>query len=57
MGECRDYTLEEMLSDPIVQMLMQADGIDPQEFESNLRAVEREPDGREAAALEPTQAT
>ena len=50
MGKCRDYTLAEMLSDPIVQMVMQADGVDPQEFESNLRAAERDPES-EATAL------
>jgi hypothetical protein len=41
MGECREITLDEILADPIVLMVMAADGIDPAEFESNLRAVRR----------------
>ncbi|MBX6424614.1 MAG: hypothetical protein IRZ09_01615 [Variibacter sp.] len=41
MGEYREATLSEMLSDPIVLMVMAADGIDPREFEFNLRAAKR----------------
>ncbi|HET9902686.1 MAG TPA: hypothetical protein VFQ27_03160 [Xanthobacteraceae bacterium] len=39
MGECRDATLVEMLSDPIVVLLMAADGVDPDDLVSNLRAT------------------
>lgn len=41
MVECREATLSEILSDPIVLMVMAADGVDPREFESNLRAAGR----------------
>jgi hypothetical protein len=43
MGECREITLAEILADPIVLMVMAADGINPAEFESNLRAAGRGP--------------
>ncbi len=41
MRECQEATLAEILSDPIVMMVMAADGVDPREFESNLRAADR----------------
>ena len=34
-------TLEEMLSDPIVRAVMEADGIDPQELAATLRQAGR----------------
>ena len=37
----RDPTLEEMLSDPIIKALMEADRVDPRELETILRRVER----------------
>ena len=39
MGECFNVTLSELMADPLVRMVMAADGIDPQEFELNLRNV------------------
>ncbi len=50
MNRCHEVTLAEMLSDPIVQMVMKADGVDPHEFESNLRHANEE---REARGDEP----
>jgi hypothetical protein len=41
MDACRDVTLSEMLADPLVRMVMDADGVDPQELETNLRAAAR----------------
>jgi hypothetical protein len=41
MAECREATLAEILSDPIVLMVMAADGVDPREFELNLREADR----------------
>jgi hypothetical protein len=35
----REPTLSEMLTDPIVQALMDADGVDPKELEAALRSV------------------
>jgi hypothetical protein len=35
----REPTLTEILSDPIVRALMEADGINPQELEPTLREV------------------
>lgn len=52
MGECREITLDEILADPIVLLVMAADGIDPAEFESNLRAVKRDRGAGEAAETE-----
>jgi hypothetical protein len=40
MRECQEATLSEILSDPIVRMVMAADGVDPREFESNLRKLD-----------------
>lgn len=37
----REPTLEDMLSDPIVVALMDADGVDPRELEAMLRDVGR----------------
>jgi hypothetical protein len=37
----REPTLEEMLSDPIVRALMDADGVDPHELEAMLKEVAR----------------
>ena len=34
-------TLEEMLSDPIIRAVMEADGIDPQELAATLRQIGR----------------
>jgi hypothetical protein len=34
-------TLEEMLSDPIIRAVMEADGIDPQELAATLRQAGR----------------
>jgi hypothetical protein len=34
-------TLEEMLSDPIIRAVMEADGIDPQELAASLRQTGR----------------
>ena len=36
---CREATLEEILSDPIVRALMAADGVDHDELEAMLRRV------------------
>src|SRR5262249_56581156 len=38
---CREATLEEIFSDPIVRALMEADGVDPDELEAMLRQVAR----------------
>jgi hypothetical protein len=35
----RELTLAEMLSDPIVQAVMKADGIDPKVLEKELRSI------------------
>jgi hypothetical protein len=37
----REPTLEEMLSDSIIQAVMAADGVDPQELEAVLRQARR----------------
>jgi hypothetical protein len=37
----REPTLEEMLSDSIIQAVMEADGVDPRELEANLRQAGR----------------
>ena len=50
MRECRNATLSEMLADPIVKMVMAADGVDPLELESNLRAAERDRSSRREEA-------
>ena len=47
MGECRDVTLSEIMSDPIFAMVMRADRLDPRDFESTLRAVERDRSARD----------
>jgi hypothetical protein len=39
-----------MLADPIVKMVMAADGVDPLELESNLRAAERDRSSRREEA-------
>jgi hypothetical protein len=45
-GRCiessRDLTITEMLSDTIVQALMEADGIDPEMLKAQLRSIGRE---------------
>jgi hypothetical protein len=38
----RDLTIAEILSDSIVQALMEADGIDPEALEAQLRSMSRE---------------
>jgi hypothetical protein len=38
----RDLTITEMLSDSIVQALMQADGIDPEMLKAQLRSIAQE---------------
>ena len=35
----REPTLEDILSDPIVRVVMKADGVDPQRLESTLREM------------------
>jgi hypothetical protein len=40
-GRHREPTLEEMLSDPIVRALMDADDVDPHELEAMLKEVGR----------------
>jgi len=40
---CRETTLEEILSDPIVRDLMQADGVDAVEMEAMLRRIAGRP--------------
>ena len=37
MRDYREPSLEEMLADPIVRALMEADGVDPEEVEALLR--------------------
>jgi hypothetical protein len=44
-------TLEEMLSDPIIRAVMEADGIDPQELAASLRQTGRTL-GRRARAVQ-----
>jgi hypothetical protein len=39
MREFRELLLEEMLADPIVQALMAADEVEPEELETLLRSV------------------
>jgi hypothetical protein len=46
----RDPTLHEMLSDPIVTAMMQADGVDPRELESMLMGLSASVVMREAGA-------
>ena len=36
---CREAILKEILSDPVVQAVMEADGVDPGELEAMLRQV------------------
>jgi hypothetical protein len=44
----REPTLSETLSDPIVQVVMLADGVDPQELEAMLMNVRAQIAGRSA---------
>ena len=37
----RDPTLNEMLSDPLIKLLMRADGVDPEKLRPALQAVAR----------------
>ena len=39
MRDYREPSLEEMLTDPIVRALMEADGVDPEEVEALLRSI------------------
>jgi hypothetical protein len=40
MRRCRrEPTIAEMLSDPIVMAVMKADGVDPMEFEAQLKSM------------------
>jgi len=47
---CREATLGEILADPIVTALMQADGVAPEEIEVMLRQIARRP-----SVAQPTQ--
>ena len=38
-SHCRELGLKDMLADPIVQSVMQADGIDPRELEAGLPQI------------------
>jgi hypothetical protein len=40
-SRCREATLKEIFSDPIVRALMDADGVNPNELEAMLRRVTR----------------
>jgi len=42
---CREATLGEILADPIVTALMQADGVEPEEIKVMLRQIVRRPSG------------
>ena len=46
---CREPRLEEMLADPIVRAVMEADGVDPGELDAELRQI--------AALLDATRPT
>jgi len=37
----REPTLSEMLSDPLIKLVMRADGVDPEKLRPQLRAVAR----------------
>ena len=37
----REPTLNEMLSDPLIKLMMRADGVDPEKLRPQLRAVAR----------------
>jgi hypothetical protein len=37
----REPTLNEMLSDPLINLVMRADGVDPEKLRPQLRAVAR----------------
>jgi hypothetical protein len=37
----REPTLNEMLSDPLIELMMRADGVDPEKLRPQLRAVAR----------------
>jgi hypothetical protein len=37
----REPTLNEMLSDPLIRLVMRADGVDPEKLRPQLRAVAR----------------
>lgn len=41
----RDPTLSEMLSDPLIKLVMRADGVDPETLAPQLRAVARKLEG------------
>ena len=41
LGSCREPGISETLSDPIVRAVMEADGVNPQAFEAELRNMAR----------------
>jgi hypothetical protein len=50
----REPTLDEMLSDPIVRALMEADGVDPQELAATLRQAGLKLVGRARSVYQPS---
>jgi hypothetical protein len=52
MPYCREPSLEEILSDPITQAVIQADRVDPDDLDAMLRRVApKRRSGQHAAAL------
>jgi hypothetical protein len=51
-GLCREPTITEMLSDPIVKAVMQADGIDPAALEAELQSLAQEISARRYVGAE-----
>lgn len=52
MSGCREATLAELMADPVILTVMRADGIDPQDFESSLRAIARDREDQDSASAE-----
>jgi hypothetical protein len=50
----REPTLEDILSDPIVRVVMKADGVDPRRLESTLREMALARAARRADSRRPT---
>jgi len=48
MCSCRELTLEQMLSDPIVETLMEADAVDPRKLQETLSVIARKRQAAEA---------
>ncbi len=46
-GSCRELTLSNVLSDPIVRAAMAADGVDPRQFAAMLGDIARKLEARE----------